>query len=689
MMPLPPPNAEPPRDMAEDDDASVDSPSIDEAMSAVIYFYLPVPPMVADGWPEISGVGPHVTILHLACDEKAVPGMLAACGPVFASCAPMPVSLGGVEVRETERDGRIAALTVVAPDLHMLRTRLLAALAAAGHAAPQMHAEYWPHATLMTSLPDEMAAVPVARASGKSWRADAVYGRCTMGGIDLNCAYPLGVAQEPERRGLGAAYALDRRAVATLVALDPGAAPRGYARRAQSGAVTCERTGVMLPDATLDAKAMATPRPVHVMRPGPLYDPDSGELLFDLTVDDLARIAASTNAYMAAGYTIPLSFNHGIEEGQYGLPLDHIDQRVYGEARRFYMRDDRLYADVVLTQHGWAFLSPQRTGEVGPTGGEATALYISPRVRFDGVTDPNTGAALGTVLDVISLTPTPRQNRMRPVELSRLTQYDQLRTVDPVPRPAVAGNKETTMPEPNSGASVLLARGEATTARLLARLGLGDAATAADVARAVDELAAREASATTALTEAKAAAAAGEARIMELTRVMGEHEARAETLARADRERAAMVELARHGITADDDWFALARDGLLAGGEAAERVSAVLKRRGPVDLTRQVREAGERAVARGAYATAEIPGLVNLARNASPAEVKAMVAVIDALPRFVPTGAPPGGGLANEPDDVLLARKAKNDKIAALAEKYAAQGMDVMDAARRARAEVG
>lgn len=158
-------------------------------------------------------------------------------------------------------------------------------------------------------------------------------------------------------------------------------------------------------------------RTLHVLRRGPLYDVDSGSMLLDVDADMVSAIVANGNALIAAGQTIPVSVEHGIERGQRGDK--DADRLAYGSVLGFEERDGEVYARVRYTAAGRDYLARQVTGTQGAEG-EETAVYVSPRVMAD-FAHPDTGEIMGRVIDVVSLTTGPRQNRMRPVELARQT----------------------------------------------------------------------------------------------------------------------------------------------------------------------------------------------------------------------------------------------------------------------------
>jgi hypothetical protein len=158
----------------------------------------------------------------------------------------------------------------------------------------------------------------------------------------------------------------------------------------------------------LAAGSQATTEPVHVMRAGPLYDIESGDQVFDLSADDLRKIATTTQALIDAGHTVPISLEHGIERG--------ADRRPYGVATRVYFseEDGGIWAEKQWTALGSDFVSSAQMAN------GKTALRISPRVRMSKAHHPTTGALLGEgFIDVISLTTLPRQDSMTSVVMSR------------------------------------------------------------------------------------------------------------------------------------------------------------------------------------------------------------------------------------------------------------------------------
>ncbi len=73
---------------------------------------------------------------------------------------------------------------------------------------------------------------------------------------------------------------------------------------------------------------------LHVLKAGPLFDLDSGELALSLSEERLKEIADTSQAILTSGHAIPLSFEHGIEAGYRGVPS--ADRRPYGQVTEIY-----------------------------------------------------------------------------------------------------------------------------------------------------------------------------------------------------------------------------------------------------------------------------------------------------------------------------------------------------------------
>lgn len=363
-------------------------------------------------------------------------------------------------------------------------------------------------------------------------------------------------------------------------------------------------------------------RVVHVLRRGPLYDVDSGDFLMDVDDATVAAIVENGNALIAAGQRMPVSREHGIERGQRGA--DTADTRAYGSIVEFINRGD-VYARVRWSELGRGYLAEQRTGVRGAQG-EETAVYISPRVmaRF---AHPDTGENLGRVVDVITLTTGPRQNRMAPVELSRSTEPNQSNN-GPESGERGVGMADTQKTPEAGGVEVLLARNGAEAGALCDALNLSRDASPRDIVTAVKAQG-------EALTRA-------EAENVELARFKAGVEAQ-------QREADAVTLLSRHGIGKDAPEFDGFKALLSAGGDAAETVRGILSKRGEVDLTRNVEEVFDAAVKRGAYGVGE---KADMLARVTPETAAGIIAAIEARPDHAHTGTPspaPGAGEANAP----------------------------------------
>lgn len=365
-------------------------------------------------------------------------------------------------------------------------------------------------------------------------------------------------------------------------------------------------------------------RTLHVLRRGPLYDVDSGSMLLDVDADMVSAIVANGNALIAAGQTIPVSVEHGIERGQRGDK--DADRLAYGSVLGFEERDGEVYARVRYTAEGREYLARQVTGVRGAEG-EETAVYVSPRVMAD-FAHPDTGESMGRVIDVVSLTTGPRQNRMRPVELSRGSDTEQSNN-GPARGEEVAAMADQQTPN-GAGVDVLLARGGDDTGRILSALDLSRDATAGDILTAVRK------------------------RGEDLSRVTAENAELARFKADVERKARmgeAVTLLSRHGIGEDAPEFAFYRDSLATGGDAAEGVRGILAKRGEVDLSRKVGDAFDAAVKRGAFGKGERQAILS---RVTAETAPGILAMIEARPDHAHTGTPspaPGGGAdANAPE---------------------------------------
>lgn len=210
--------------------------------------------------------------------------------------------------------------------------------------------------------------------------------------------------------------------------------------------------------------------PLHVMRPGPLFDIEGGAQVFDLSPGDLRHIAETTQALIDAGHVVPISFEHGIERGD----RPGSDRRPYGMATRVFFDEATggIYAEKSWTKVGLKLVTDSLMAD------GTTALRVSPRLQMTEAHHPTTGEQLGQAyIDTVSITTTPRQDSMDAVIMSRDTT-DQ--TEEPAPVPAV---NETAGPDAgldtedhdmSDKKSTLLARGSDEASALFSACGLNE-----------------------------------------------------------------------------------------------------------------------------------------------------------------------------------------------------------------------
>jgi len=174
--------------------------------------------------------------------------------------------------------------------------------------------------------------------------------------------------------------------------------------------------GILTPMITKDDIDPEREKDLHVMRLGPLYDLETGEMVLNLTEEGAREISRTTQRMIEAGHFVPISFEHGIEGGQRGQ--DGSDRRPYGQIDGVYYDEQRrgIYARKAWTKLGMGLLVAAMTGD------GKTAMRISPRVKMRPAYHPATGERLGeSYMDVVSLTTLPRQDSMEAVALSRAT----------------------------------------------------------------------------------------------------------------------------------------------------------------------------------------------------------------------------------------------------------------------------
>ena len=191
--------------------------------------------------------------------------------------------------------------------------------------------------------------------------------------------------------------------------------PVGLAR-----AVLCDMAPVHAPA----ADGLTRGRSVQLLRVGPLHDLDTGAHVLDVT-DELCAAIAATAA--ATGFGLPIDHGHALYRAQSaGQAHDSIP----------------LYGRIVALEHvpGVGLMGVPEWTEAGRAMLAASPglLYLSPTI-LGQAHDPATGVALpGRALHSVSLTPTPRQDRLETLALSRGDTMEAPNMGDPTPRtPAV------------------------------------------------------------------------------------------------------------------------------------------------------------------------------------------------------------------------------------------------------------
>lgn len=199
-------------------------------------------------------------------------------------------------------------------------------------------------------------------------------------------------------------------------------------------AVLCELTPVHAPA----ADGLVRGRTAQLMRVGLLHDAYTGEAL--LTVTD-EMLAAMVSAARRAGYSLPIDHGHALYSAQ-ASGRDHADVPLYG---RIVGLEHRLGVGL--------FGVPEWTpAGVSLLQSQPGLLYFSPTI-VGTLHDPATGEAMGRGLHSVSLTPTPRQDRIDSLALARAAAGATSPTGGPM-----AGNQGTGTPKPED--VVTLSRGE-------------------------------------------------------------------------------------------------------------------------------------------------------------------------------------------------------------------------------------
>lgn len=164
-------------------------------------------------------------------------------------------------------------------------------------------------------------------------------------------------------------------------------------------AVLCEMAPVHAPA----ADGLVRGKVAQLMRVGPLHDAYTGAHLLDVTDELLASIVTAAGA----GFSIPIDYSHALYGAQAG-GTDAASVPLYGRVTALEHRPgDGLYGVPEYTAAGAAMLSAN-----------PGLLFFSPTL-VGTMHDPATGKPLGRGLHSVSLTPTPRQDRIDSLALSR------------------------------------------------------------------------------------------------------------------------------------------------------------------------------------------------------------------------------------------------------------------------------
>lgn len=199
-------------------------------------------------------------------------------------------------------------------------------------------------------------------------------------------------------------------------------------------AVLCELAPVHAPA----ADGLVRGRTAQLMRVGPLHDAYTGEALMSVTDEMLAAMVA---AAQRAGYSLPIDHGHALYSAQ-ASGRDHADVPLYGRIVGLEHRPGvGLFGVPEWTPAGVALLQSQ-----------PGLLYFSPTI-VGTLHDPATGEAMGRGLHSVSLTPTPRQDRIDSLALARAAAGATSPTGGPM-----TGNQGTGTPKPED--VVTLSRGE-------------------------------------------------------------------------------------------------------------------------------------------------------------------------------------------------------------------------------------
>tara|TARA_Y100000592_G_scaffold89876_2_gene147742 strand:+ start:3229 stop:5328 length:2100 start_codon:yes stop_codon:yes gene_type:complete len=404
---------------------------------------------------------------------------------------------------------------------------------------------------------------------------------------------------------------------------------------------------------------------LHVLRVGPIYDIETGDLVLDVTEELAEQVAQGSQALLDAGQVIPISLEHGIESAQRG---DKGDHRPYGSALKVWYDKKKkgVYAAKEWTALGLSLVAASQT----PTG---SALRISPRIKVRPVYHPQTGEEMAKAFaDVISITTLPRQDSVGPVALNRSNNdgssglykkrsaSDKILTtgrtcepsqeIDTTEQAAKAALGATMAEEKATQAEeIILGRGTKEASAVLDALGLGNDAPAVELARAAEEMKTR-------LDEATA----------ELNRYQEKEAATALQL----REQSANDLLDRYEVADVEREFFFA--SLMADdAERVEMARKVLETRGATPKTVKVGEAIEAAKERGA-----VPADFTIEGDDLIEAADVVVEVLSRIPggTVIPVGEPAGSSTAGLEGHKEMDKEAAGRELSELARKYLKEG---------------
>lgn len=143
----------------------------------------------------------------------------------------------------------------------------------------------------------------------------------------------------------------------------------------------------------------------EALRPGPVYDIDTGAHLIDIDADVIAEAERTTALMVELGIPIPIDYGHAIQRASGGEPAKTYG-RVLGASRS---DDGKLLIDVDLTDGGRELLS-----------GSEGAYWVSPAFGSGPLHHPETGERLADrYIESHTITPIPRQNALNGIALSK------------------------------------------------------------------------------------------------------------------------------------------------------------------------------------------------------------------------------------------------------------------------------